>query len=82
MNGARLPMLEVGKDAGPVSNAALRARQPLLRFLELAFGSAHAQAPGFFKLWVCGHKGFQICRYGILDFSLIVSPSTMNFPYP
>lgn len=75
-------MLEVGKDAGPISNAALRARQSLLRFLELAFGSTHAQASGFFELWVCGHTGFQICRYGILDFSLIVSPSMVNFPYP
>ena len=40
-------MLEVGKDPGPINDAALGTRQTPLRFLEFALGAAHALTLNF-----------------------------------
>lgn len=58
-------IFKIGKNAGPVSNTALRARDSLLRFLKFAFGSAHALALGLLELWICAHTVFKI--YNVLS---------------
>jgi hypothetical protein len=55
LNGACPLILEVGKFAGPVKDAALGPRQPHLRLAELAFGVTHAPAPDSVKLWIFAH---------------------------
>ena len=54
LDGTGSFVLEVGEDAGPVEDAALRSRQSPLRLLEFAFCVAHPTAPDAVELRICG----------------------------
>jgi len=55
LNRARPFVLEVGKDAGPVADAALGSRQAALGLAELAFGITHPAATVSGDLWIFVH---------------------------
>ena len=57
LDGTGSFVLEVGEDAGPVEDAALRSRLSLLCFFEFAFRIAQTLTPGSVELWVLGQNG-------------------------
>jgi len=66
LNDAKSLVLQVRQNPRPIHNAALRPRQPLLRFFELALGEAQTRASGAVELSVCGHTGVQIDKSSVL----------------